>query len=258
MMRTLKTCQATSIAIVMLFSVSGTAIAAKDPALNKEIKKAQEILQEMANGHQLLVLHMNRAQTVPGIKKARAEGDKARKAGMGLVASGKKAIDIVAGIQRSSTASRKLRGLGEETICHVKSSIHNAHEGMIHTHHIHMVSGLRGGTAHIKDAVNHARVSATIRRKAEGYLSKMLTEDGSPDTKAYVPLPNKYCGLGEHAAFDKVQLDSQNTDHFRMDSHSHGEPTPSHDAPVHDSHGAGHDNHAASSHDSHDMGHSHD
>ncbi len=248
MMRTLRTLQAASVVLAMLFGFSGTAVAAKDPALNTEIEKAQGILKEMAAGHQALVLHMNRAQTVPGIKKARAEGDKARKAGQGLVATGKKVIDIVAGIQRSSTASRKLRGLGEETICHVKSSIHNAHEGMIHTHHIHMVSGLRGGTAHIKDAVNHARVSATIRQKAEGYLAEMLTEDGEPDTKAYVHMPNKYCGLGEHAAFDKVQLDSQNTDHYRLDSHSHGAPTHSHDAPSHDSHNA----------PSHDSGHSHD
>ena len=244
MMRTLQTFQAAGIAIVVLFAFSGTTMAAKDPALNTEVAKAQKILAEMATGHQLLVLHMNRAQTVPGIKKARVEGDKARRAGMGLVASGKKVIDIVAGIQRSPTASRKLRGLGEETICHVKSSIHNAHEGMIHTHHIHMVSGLRGGTAHIKDAVNHARVSASIRRKAEGYLSEMLREDGDPDTKPYVPLPNKYCGLGEHAAFDKVQLDSQDTDHFRMDSHSHGAPS--------------HSRATAPSHDRHDPGHSHD
>ena len=234
-MRTLRTLQAASIAIAILFAVSGTALAAKDPALNKEIEKAQAVLKEMANGHQLLVLHMNRAQTVPGIKKARAEGDKARKAGQGLVASGKKVIDIIAGIQRSPTASRWLRGLGEETICSVKMSIHNAHEGMIHTHHIHMVSGLRGGTAHIKDAVNHARVSASVRRKAEGYLADMIVENGEPDTKPYVPMPNKYCGLGEHAAFDKVQLDTADTDHFRMDSHSHG-----HEAPSHDSHDTGH------------------
>lgn len=232
MMRTL---QAASIALAVFITVSGTAIAAKDPGLNKEIEKAQEAMKEMANGHQLLVLHMNRAQTVPGIKKARVEGDKARKAGQGLVAAGKKVIDIVAGIQRSPTASRRLRGFGEQTICFVKMSIHNAHEGMIHTHHIHMVSGLRGGTAHIKDAVNHARVSASVRRKADGYLADMLVENGEPDTKAYVPMPHKYCGLGEHAAFDKVQLDTADTDHFRMDSHSHG-----HEAPSHDSHDSGH------------------
>ena len=245
MTRTLKALQIAAMGIAVVLTVFSMAMAAKDPALNAEVEKAQVILKEMAHGHQLLVLHMNRAQTVPGIQKARKEGDKARKAGQGLVASGKKVIDIVAGIQRSPTASRKLRALGEETICFVKSSIHNAHEGMIHTHHIHMVSGLRGGTAHIKDAVNHARVSASIRRKAEGYLDQMLTENGDPDTDPYVPMPDKYCGLGEHAAFDKVQLDTMDTDHFRLDSHSHSHKSSSHG----EMHDAGHG--------SHDAGHSH-
>jgi len=232
--------------MLFVFAISTPVMAAKDPALNVEVKKAQKILEEMSTGHQKLVLHMNRAQTVPGIKKARAEGDKARKAGMSLVATGKKVIAIISGVQASDTASRKLRGLGEETICFVKSSIHNAHEGMIHTHHIHMVSGLRGGTAHIKDAVNHARVSASMGRKAAGYLSQMLDENGDPDTEPYVHMPNKICGLGEHAAFDKVQLDTQGTDHFRMDSHSHSHGEPSHGG--HDSHG---------DHGGHDEGHSH-
>lgn len=225
--------RATQCMIVLLclaFSFT-VAMGAKDPALNAKIEQVQEITGDMAAGHQAMITHMNRAQQSAGIKNSRKEGDKARQGGKDLVATGKKAMAILEEIIASPTASRLLRKLTEEAICLLRASIHNAHEGMIHTHHIHMVSGLRGGVGHVKDGVNHARVSARMRVNAEEYFDKMMVENGGPDLEPYVIMPGKYCGFGEHANLDNVLLDTGEPEDFLLKgAHLHDE-APGHSEP---------------------------
>jgi len=226
----LRATQCTIILCCLAFSWT-LAMGAKDPALNAKIEQAQEITGDMAAGHQAMITHMNRAQQAAGIKNSRKEGDKARQGGKDLVATGKKAMRLLEEIIESPTASRELRVFTEEAICLLRSSIHNAHEGMIHTHHIHMVSGLRGGVGHVKDGVNHARVSARLRVDAEAYLDRMLVENGDPDLEPYVVMTKKYCGFGEHANLDNVLLDTGEPEDFMLEgghlqdkAHGHDEP----------------------------------
>tara|TARA_B100001971_G_scaffold214492_1_gene252248 strand:- start:2621 stop:3328 length:708 start_codon:yes stop_codon:yes gene_type:complete len=221
--------QGAIILLSLAFSFT-VAMGAKDPALNTKIEEIQKITAEMAKGHQMMIVHMNRAQQAAGITNSRKEGDKARQGGKDLVATGKAAMSILETIIESPTASRVLRQLTENAICFLRSSIHNAHEGMIHTHHIHMVSGLRGGVGHVKDGVNHARVSARMRVDAEGFLDRMIAENGDPDLEPYVVMPTKYCGFGEHANIDSVLLDTGEPEDFLLEGGKLGGGGHDHDA----------------------------
>ena len=219
----LRATQCSVVLFCLAFSCA-VAMGAKDPLLNAKVEEIQKITGQMAMGHQKMITHMNRSQQAAGIKNSRKEGDKARQGGKDLVATGKKAMVILEEILESPTASRPLRKLTEEAICQLRASIHNAHEGMIHTHHIHMVSGLRGGVGHVKDGVNHARVSAKMRVNAEEYFDKMLAENGDPDSEPYTVMAAKFCGFGEHSNLDNVLLDTGEPEDFMLkDDHGqHG------------------------------------
>tara|TARA_B100000315_G_scaffold61563_1_gene55896 strand:- start:3729 stop:4448 length:720 start_codon:yes stop_codon:yes gene_type:complete len=231
-----RVCQGGIVLLFLAFSFT-VAMGAKDPALNAKIEEIQKITGEMAKGHQVMIVHMNRSQQAAGISNSRKEGDKARQGGKDLVSTGKKALGILEKIIESPTASRPLRKLTEEAICFLRASIHNAHEGMIHTHHIHMVSGLRGGVGHVKDGVNHARVSAKMRVDAEEMFDKMLVESGDPDLEPYVVMPTKYCGFGEHANLNNVLLDTGEPEDFLLEGGKLGGGEHDHDMADDMSHG---------------------